>query len=478
MDLAIGSNPEALQAEIDRLRGLLDRKTRGGDIEFLGESMPRNLLKELSTGKQLTTLFVANASCPAGRKTMVYHDGGGLWLQVSAAGARSWIFRYRATPAEGAAPKQRELGLGSLKDVTLAEARGRAAICRRLVREGVDVIERKRGTAGARAAEAAAQITFERACEKYIAAHKAGWRSPKHEPQLKAALKRYVYPIIGKLPVSSIATPHIMNVMEQADDGGDSLWVAKGETADRLRRSIKAVLDWARVRGYRDGENPARWDGHLQYQLPRQSKVSKVEHHAALPYADMFDFWSSLCARGGVSTECLKFVILTAARSGEALGARWSEIDISNKLWTVPAGRMKSGKEHRVPLSDAAVKILQDLEPLKQDAESFVFPGQKRGAPLSSMALLMLLRKMKREDITAHGFRSTFRDWAAETTSYANEVVEMALAHSVGSKVEAAYRRGDMFERRRKLMDDWAAWCATQPNGGDNQPQVRAVQNG
>ena len=312
--------------------------------------------------------------------------------------------------------------------------------------------------------------------ERYIEAHRAGWRNAKHAAQWAATLASYAEPIIGTLPVRAVDTALVMKVLEQevrdAPDGRPApLWATRPETAARLRGRIESILDWARVRGYRDGENPARWRGHLDKLLPARAKVRKVEHHAALPYSELPDFMAALRAQDGIAARALEFAILTAARTGEVIGARWSEIDIGEKLWTIPPERMKAGKEHRVPLSVKAVTILNEMKPLAQasdgstDGSAFVFPGGKRGQPLSNMAFLMLLRRMKRGDLTTHGFRSSFRDWAAERTKFPSEVAEMALAHTVSNKVEQAYRRGDLFERRRRMMTVWSTFCtaAKQP---------------
>lgn len=292
-------------------------------------------------------------------------------------------------------------------------------------------------------------VTFEEAAERYIEAHKAGWKNAKHAAQWTTTLKTYAYPLIGESPVQAIDTGLVLKVLEP-------IWTTKTETANRLRGRIESVLDWARVRGYRERENPARWRGHLEQLLPAPSKVQRVQHHAALPYADLPKFMEALRAQDGVSASALEFAILTVARTGEVIGAKWSEIDLKERVWTIPAERMKAGKEHRVPFSARTLAILKSMKAL--GSGEYVFPGLNNKA-LSNMALLMLLRRMGREDITAHGFRSTFRDWAAERTNFPAEVAEMALAHAVGDKVEAAYRRGDLFAKRRELMTAWAKAC-------------------
>jgi integrase len=301
---------------------------------------------------------------------------------------------------------------------------------------------------------AATATTFEQCAERYIAAHRSGWRNPKHAAQWPSTLKTYAYPVFGSLPVQAVDTGLVMKVLEP-------IWHAKPETASRVRGRIEAVLDWATVRGYRKGENPARWRGHLDKLLPARGKVRKVEHHAALPYAEMGDFMAALREQEGIAARALEFLILTAARTSEVIGARWQEFDLEGKLWIVSADRIKGGKEHRVPLSGAALTI---IEAMKETRESeFVFPGGKAGKPLSNMAMLKALERMERTELTAHGFRSSFRDWSAERTNYPREVAEMALAHTVGDKVEAAYRRGDLFRKRRQLMAAWARYCAGRP---------------
>jgi integrase len=359
----------------------------------------------------------------------LYLDGQGLHLRVTKAGTRSWIYRYRI------AGKAHDLGLGPYPLVTLAEARERATAQRKLRLDGHDPI-------ATRQAARAKAVSFRECAERYIAAHQAGWKNPKHRAQWPSTLETYVYPVFGELPVAAIDTGLVARAIEP-------IWNTKPETAGRVRGRIESVLDWAKARGYRDGENPARWKGHLDNLLPARSKVRRVEHHAALPYPEIAGFMAELRRQDGTAARALEFLILTAARTGEVIGARWSEIDIPQRLWTVPASRMKAGREHRVPLSDRAVEILG--QPGEPDARVF---------PLSNMALLMLLRRMGRGKLTAHGFRSTFRDWAAERTSFPAEVAEMALAHTVADKVEAAYRRGDLFQKRRGLAEAWARFCS------------------
>jgi integrase len=393
---------------------------------------------------------MANGNLSAVRVTKLkeqgyYGDGGGLYLQVSPAGTKSWIFRFKMNG------KSREMGLGSLATIGLAGARDAAAECRRRVLEGVDPIEARKAVKDQGRLEAAKAMTFKACAAAYIDAHRAGWKNAKHASQWENTLATYADPVFGTLPVQSVDTALVMKVLEP-------VWKTKTETATRLRGRIESILDWAKVRGLRAGENPARWKGHLDTLLPARSKVQAVEHHAALPYAETGAFMHLLRDETGVGARALEFLILTAARTGEVIGATWGEFDLAQNVWTVPAERMKAKREHRVPLSPAAVKVLTAMQAIRTN--DFVFPGGKAGKPLSNMAMLALLKRMERADLTAHGFRSTFRDWAAECTAYPGEVAEAALAHTVGDKVEAAYRRGDLFEKRRRLMNDWAKHCA------------------
>jgi integrase len=390
---------------------------------------------------KLTALAIAQA-----KRRGYYGDGGGLLLQVSASGAKSWVFRFK----EGG--RLREMGLGPTHTVSLAEARQKALECRKARLDGLDPIETRRGKRIQTKLDAAKAMTFAACAERYIASHRAGWRNPKHAAQWPATLAAYVYPVFGSLPVKTVDVGLVMKAIEP-------IWTEKPETAGRVRGRIESVLDWATARGYRQGENPARWRGHLENLLPKKSKVRGVEHHAALPYAQIAVFMAELRQQEGVAARALEFSILSAARTGEVIGAKWNEIDFAERLWTVPAVRMKAGKEHRVPLSDAALSILEKIQAIRSG--DFIFPGGMAGRPISNMAMLMLLRRMGRGDLTAHGFRSSFRDWAAERTGFPAEVAEMALAHTVSNKVEAAYRRGNLFQKRRQLMDAWARHCAT-----------------
>ncbi|MGH7031548.1 MAG: tyrosine-type recombinase/integrase [Steroidobacteraceae bacterium] len=400
--------------------------------------------------QRLTAAAVRTAKCgisatgrPYGR---LHADGGGLYLRVDPGGAKSWVFRYAI------AGRQRDLGLGSAADYTLAEARERALEARKLVGDGQDPVEVRAERRRASAIAAASGMTFRECAEAYIAAHRAGWRNPKHAAQWPATLATYVYPVFGKLPVQAVDTGLVMKALEgnvaEPGEPPQPLWTAKPETASRVRGRIEAVLDWGRARGYRDGENPARWKGHLDNLLPARAKVRRVEHHAALPYAELPGFMAALRERDGLAARALEFAILTAARTGEVIGARWPEIDLDARLWTIPGNRMKAGREHRVPLSEPAAALLT--------------ARGERPFPVSNMAMLMLLRRMGRADLTVHGFRSAFSDWCAEQTNTPSEVREMALAHTVGDKVEAAYRRGDLFEKRRQLAEAWSQYCGGQ----------------
>jgi integrase len=400
--------------------------------------------------KRLTAVAVAKASKP-GR----YGDGNGLWLQVAPGGTKSWLFRFER------GGRERRMGLGAVHTLTLAEARERARECRKLLLDGHDPIEARRATVAKSRVATATALTFKECAERYITAHEAGWKNKVHRAQWPATLAAYAYPTFGALPVAAIDTGLVLKALEP-------IWTAKPETAGRVRGRIESVLDWAAARGYRTGENPARWKGHLQKLLPARSKVARVKHHAALPYSDAPAFMADLRARDGVSARALELAILAATRTTETIAARWDEIDLKARTWTIPPERMKAGREHRLPLTDRAVEILEAL-PREGDAE-FVFIGDKPGKPLSNMALLATLKRMGRADLTAHGFRSTFRDWAAETTAYPGEVVEMALAHVIKDKAEAAYRRGDLFEKRRRLMADWAGYCASPARTGDVVP--------
>jgi len=384
----------------------------------------------------------------ATKRRCTLNDGGGLYFVSRPPNGASWMFRFSRHG------KDRWMGIGQYPTVTLSNARVRATEARRLIADDVDPIENRRQQRLEAKLQIARRITFAKCASLYISSHKTAWRNRKHSAQWEATLKTYVYPLIGDLPVATIDTSLVMKVLQP-------IWNAKPETASRLRGRIEAILNWATVSEFRTGLNPARWRGHLDNLLPARSKIAKVEHHAALPYTDVPAFVVKLRQQEGMAARALEFLILTAARTGEVIGAQWPEINLREKLWTIPAERMKAGKEHRVPLSPRAVDILEAVRPDPSEAYGYVFPSNKAKKALSNMAFLMLLRRMERTDMTAHGLRSSFRDWCAERTNFPNEVAEMALAHSVGNKVEAAYRRGDLYGKRQKLMSHWATFCAS-----------------
>jgi integrase len=377
-------------------------------------------------------------------KPGLYADGGGLYLQVTESGAKTWIFRFMM------AGKRRDMGLGPLHTISLAEARQAAAECRKLKLQGIDPITKRQSERLVARVEVAKVNTFKQCAEAYITAHEPAWRNAKHGSQWRNTLTTYVYPVFGELPVNAVDTGLVMTVLEP-------IWATKTETASRLRGRVEAILDWAAARKFREGENPARWKGHLDKLLPARGKVQKVEHHPALPYEQIGTFMKALREQEGIAARGLELQILTATRTGEVIGAVWDEIDLENKVWMIPASRMKAGKEHRIPLAPSAISLIETMQKLR--VSTYVFPGGKKDKPLSNMAFLKTLERMKRSDLTAHGFRSTFRDWVAEKTDFSTEVAEMALAHTVGDKVEAAYRRGDLFDKRRMLMGAWGQEC-------------------
>lgn len=397
---------------------------------------------------RLTAFKVSKAQKPG-----LYADGGGLYLQVSGGGARSWVMRYMLDR------KARTMGLGSLSAVGLADARRKASEARALLADGKDPITARDAALAAARLDAAKAITFKECAEKYIEAYKPAWRNDKHAAQWSATLKTYVYPTIGGLSAQAIDTGLVHRVLQP-------IWTTKTETAGRLRGRIEAVLDWASVNGYRTGVNPARWRGNLAKLLPAQSKVQKIKHHPALPYDELPEFMEKLRKQGGHGARALELLILTATRTGETLGATWPEIDLNNALWIIPADRMKGGREHRVPLPPAAVTILEAQKKVSA-ADDFVFPSRRKGVRLSDNVLRKVMQRMKCDDHTPHGFRSTFRDWAAERTNYPREVAEACLAHAIGDKVEAAYRRGDLLEKRRRLMSEWAKFCMSPKAKGE-----------
>lgn len=403
--------------------------------------------------KELSALEVNRLKAPG-----LHFVGGvaGLALQVAPGGARTWVLRFAI------AGKRRDMGLGGFPDVTLAGAREKAREARAKADQGIDPILQRQEAKSALRATAAAAKTFAECTRGYVDAKSAEWRNDKHRQQWSNTLEQYADPVIGQLLVRDVTLAHVLKILEP-------IWAEKTATASRLRGRIESVLNWATVRGYRSGENPARWRGHLDKLLAAPTKVSRVAHHAALGVSELPGFMAALRQQKGNGARALELVILTAARSGDVRGASWTEFDLDAGIWTVPGERMKAGKEHRVPLSPAAVKLLRGLT--KIDGTNLIFPSTKK-TPLSDMTLTAVLRRMG-VDAVPHGFRSTFKDWASERTSYPGEMSEMALAHAIGDKVEAAYRRGDLFEKRRRMMNDWAKFCATPITSGQVVPMKR-----
>jgi integrase len=385
--------------------------------------------------KTLTDRAVKTA--PPGR----YSDGTvkGLMLVVRPGGSRAWVLRYQR------GGRRRDMGLGPYPEIGLADAREKALDARRLVkRDGKDPIA-ERGRAKIK--------TFKAAAEALIESKRPGWRNAKHAAQWSSTLETYAYPKFGTLDVQTVDTDAVLGVLRP-------IWLTKTETASRVRQRIEAVLDYATAIRARTGENPARWRGHLDHLFAKPSKVRAVKHHAALDWRQAPAFMAKLAKRQSIDARALAFTILTAARSGEMRGMTWGELDLKDAVWTVPPSRIKAGKEHRVPLTPAAIALLGD----RGGPDELVFPSPIRaGKPLSDATLAAVLERMGHGDITVHGFRSTFRDWAGETTPHAREVIETAMAHQLKDKAEAAYARGDLFQKRRKLMQDWAHFLATPP---------------
>jgi integrase len=387
-------------------------------------------------------------------KPGLYSDGGGLYLQITPAGVRSWLFRYMRNG------KARGMGLGPLHTISLAKARTKAHECREKLLEGTDPLDAKKKAEQEQRIEDAKALSFRDCATNYHLAHKDGWKNKKHADQWANTLATYAYPVIGDLPIAAVDVGLVMKILEP-------IWRTKTETASRLRGRIESVIDWSTARGFRSGENPARWKGHLDHLLMSRSAANKVVHHPALPYAEVAVFIADVRKQEGFAKHALELLILTASRTSEILNATWDELDLELGIWTIPAERMKAAREHRVPLSDRACEILRTQLSIRQGQQrtahaDYVFPGRKASQCLSNMSMLQLLKRMNRSDLTVHGFRSTFRDWAGECTSHAREIAEAALAHTVKDKTEAAYARGDLFEKRRVLMSEWAAFCTSK----------------
>lgn len=405
--------------------------------------------------EKLSALGVRQLSKPG-----YYGDGAGLWLQVSKTGTKSWIFRYTVSG------KQREMGLGPLHTVSLADARARAKDCRLLLLDGKDPIDERRTVKNAQTLARAKRITFEECAAKYIAVKRTDWKNAKHASQWENTLATYASPVIGALSVADIDTDLVVKVLS-------SIWTTKTETASRLRGRIESILDWATVSKFRQGDNPARWSGHLEVLLADPNKVAPVVHHPSLPWQEVGEFMAALREREGIAARAVEFAILTAVRSGEVRGMVWSEVDLATGVWTIPKERMKAGKEHRVPLSTQAKALLRAM-PREGD---LVFFGRKVDTSLSDMSLTAVLKRMGRKDITVHGFRSTFRMWCAESVgnSFSREVCEHALAHKLPDKVEEAYQRGDLLAKRAVLMQAWSDYCAATPTAASVSTIHRAA---
>lgn len=398
----------------------------------------------------------------------------GLALQVSPSGSRSWILR--ATVAH----IRRDIGLGPYPEVGLADAREKARVMRVAIRNGEDpLLERKKDRSASLAAAAAAQ-SFEQCAKKYIDAQRAGWRNAKHADQWSSTLEMYAYPYFGKVLISDVSMAHVLQVLEQrveltrkgAKTSG-KFWEVKTETATRVRGRIESILDWAKGRGLRSGDNPAAWKGNLDAQLAKARRVKKVEHHPAVPIDEMPSFMPLLRTQGGKAAKALELLILCAARSGEVRNAIWTDFDLVNATWIVPAERMKGGREHRVPLCRQAIELLKSMPVFHE--QPLVFPGTK-GGPFSDMSISAVMKRLKRPEVP-HGFRSTFRDWVAERTHYPRDMAEMALAHTISSDVEAAYRRGDMLERRRQMMQEWADFVLKQCQASQSLDTSATIQS-
>ncbi len=388
-----------------------------------------------------------------------YEDGGGLRLVVSKSGAKKWVLRYTING------KRREMGQGSYPDVSLGDARAKASECRQQVSAGIDPID-------ARQVDSEKIPTFTACAARYIRAHRHGWKNAKHARQWVRTMKTYARPVIGTKPVNTISTEDILKILSP-------IWTTKTETAKRVQGRIENILDFAAAHKYCDPMNPARWRGHLDKLLPKPSRVKRVIHHPSMPFTEVPTFMEELSRNGSVSALALQFLILTATRTNEVLQAQWSEIEMETAIWTIPASRMKAKQEHRVPLPDVAMAVLEALPHI--EGNSYVFPGARHGRPLSNMSLLQLMRGMgdgvngSRGNYVPHGFRSSFRDWSGEVSSFPRDVAEMALAHVIENKVEAAYRRGDLFVKRRKMMQDWSNYLDKLKAGSEVIPINRSA---
>jgi integrase len=388
------------------------------------------------------------------RHRKLHSDGLGLYLDLRHWPSRSWQFRFAI---DG---QRREMGLGPVSQVTLAEARAKRDAARKLVKAGIDPIDQRLQQQRAHRAEKVKLVTFQQCAEGFIAAHGPSWRSDQYRIQYGTQLEQHVYPVIGGMAVKDIDTPAVLRVLQP-------IWTTKASSAGRIRHRIEAVLDWAKVAGHRSGENPARWKAHLDHLLPSPAKVTPTVHLAAMPYRGVPAFMDELAAKGSISALALQFTVLTACRLGEMRGAVWEEFNLETEVWTIPASRMKAGREHRVPLSAAAMSIVERMRqlPRKEKDKDRVFPTGES----------TVLRHAQARNCTVHGFRSAFRDWAAEMTTFPSEVVEMALAHSVGTAVEQAYRRTDYFARRRQLADAWAAYVTSPAAAETVVPLARRI---
>lgn len=426
--------------------------------------------------EKLTALRVEKIKNPG-----YYGDGKGLWLRVKTTGAKSWMYRFML---QG---KQREMGLGPYPEISLADARQLAADAREQTKRGTDPIEARHQAEAdqqMQAQMAAARLmTFDQCAKAFISGKKAEWKNAKHALQWENTLTTYATPVIGALPVASIDLAMVQKVL-------DPIWCEKTETASRVRSRIEAVLDWAKVHGYRSGDNPAQWRGNLEKLLPKPKKVSKPENQPALPYRQIGAFMAHLRRQTSIGAKPLELAILANVRAGEVCGAIWKEIDLDNRCWHIPAERMKADKDHHIPLSDAAIKLLKSLPRI--DGIDYVFPGTKKGKTISDSTMNKLIKQMHDAEVLAgrggyidvkqgrvvvtHGFRSTFRDWAGETTGFAREVIEHAMAHQLKDKAEAAYARGSLFEKRRRLMADWAVFCEIETHAAEVVPIRKMAQ--